>query len=180
MPDIRYLLRHGDPTSTGGYLIAIRSDFLHHGVAIGIEGDAATCPACKSSGPVLNNCKPNYGYNGTQVLVSGARVCCKCAQSPVVINTQTDSSVEVERCSRGPMSYASSMPSATDKGAFAIDHNDRYMLLDSESQEPIRKAAYAIRRMNGELEFGITDAAGCTHLLASVAKAEDVEVYLEG
>lgn len=97
MRDTRYLLKHGDPTSTGGQLVAIRPDFTHHGVGMAIEGDIATCPACKSSGPVFNDCNPSYDYHGTQVLVSGARVFCKCADRPVVFNTQIDSTVEVQR-----------------------------------------------------------------------------------
>lgn len=95
MPDTRFHLKHGDPTSTGGQLIAIRPDFTHHGVAMAIEGDVATCPACKSSGPVLNDCYPGDDYHGTQVLVTGARVYCKCQEHPIVLNTQRDSSVEI-------------------------------------------------------------------------------------
>jgi hypothetical protein len=58
MPDIRYFLKDRDPTSTGGMLIAVSRSFTHHGVMVGLEGDIATCPACKSSGPVYNDCFP--------------------------------------------------------------------------------------------------------------------------
>lgn len=97
MSETRYFLKNGDPTSTGGQLIAIRPKFIHHGVAMGIEGDIATCPACKSSGPCFNDCTPNCHYHGTRVLVSGARVYCKCSEHPIVFSTQTDSTVVVDR-----------------------------------------------------------------------------------
>lgn len=95
MREIRYFLKHGDPTSTGGALIAIRPDCTHEGVGMGIEGDVATCPACNSSGPAFNDCYPGCDYHGTQQLVNGARVYCQCAEPPRVFNTQSDSSVEI-------------------------------------------------------------------------------------
>lgn len=101
MPDYRYLLKNNDPTSTGGFLMATRHNFTHHGVPVGLEGDVATCPACKSAGPVFNDCHPNWDVDGRQVLVSGARVHCKCPVKPFVYNTQIDSTVEVSRLARG-------------------------------------------------------------------------------
>lgn len=97
MSDVRYILKNGDPTSSGGQLIAVRPTFVHHGVAIGVEGDMATCAGCKSNGPVFNDCYPSWDYHGKQVLVNGAVVHCKCQNHPIVSNTQTSSTVEVNR-----------------------------------------------------------------------------------
>jgi len=63
--DIRYPLLDGDMTSTGGTLIAVcELQDLHHGKQVALEGNIATCPACKSSGLVLNDCFPNYSIAG--------------------------------------------------------------------------------------------------------------------
>ncbi|CAG2130738.1 PAAR domain-containing protein [Cupriavidus numazuensis] len=139
MPDTRYFLKHGDRTSTGGQLIAIRPNFAHHGVAMGIEGDIATCPVCKSSGPVFNDCYPSCDYHGTQVLVNGARVYCKCAEHPTVFNTQRDSTVEVNRSARysPPLSASNSYraePSALQDGEEIIEQY--YELIDASTGEP--------------------------------------------
>lgn len=92
--DIRHLLGEGDRTSTGGYLVAT-SDSTNMGKRLGVEGDYATCPACKSGGPVYNDCDPRWTEMGKSVLVEGARVYCKCAVKPRVIASQFTMSTEV-------------------------------------------------------------------------------------
>lgn len=95
MADIRYALRDGDATTTGGVLIAKGFFFTHHGKTVALEGDTATCPACKAQGRVYNDCTPNFDVMGMRLLVSGARVYCKCAEPPRVIHSQQDFSIEV-------------------------------------------------------------------------------------
>ncbi|WP_369796448.1 PAAR domain-containing protein [Cupriavidus sp. amp6] len=73
MADIRYPLKNGDKTSTVGILIATGRSVLHHGTTVGVEGDYASCPACKSGGEVRNDCYPAFDIEGKQILVSGAR-----------------------------------------------------------------------------------------------------------
>ena len=83
MAQVRYALRDGDGTSTGGILVADSSFlFSHHGKTVALEGATATCPACESHGPVHNDCVPNFVFMGRRLLVSGARVYCKCAEPP--------------------------------------------------------------------------------------------------
>ncbi|MBP0621822.1 PAAR domain-containing protein [Cupriavidus sp. LEh25] len=97
MSDMRYALRNGDKTSTGGKLIATGQSLFHHDRAVGIEGDHATCPACKAGGPVMNDCHPDFDIGGKQILVSGARVYCKCSIHPTVIHSQSSFTVQVNR-----------------------------------------------------------------------------------
>ncbi|MGO4416102.1 PAAR domain-containing protein, partial [Cupriavidus sp. KB_39] len=89
MRDIRYALLNGNATTTGGVLIALNTYTIHHGVNVGVEGDHATCPACKVGGPVYNDCDPRYSLHGKQILVSGARVFCKCKEHPRVLPSQS-------------------------------------------------------------------------------------------
>lgn len=95
MRDIRYALLNGNATTTGGVLIALNTYTIHHGVNVGVEGDHATCPACKVGGPVYNDCDPRYSLHGKQILVSGARVFCKCKEHPRVLPSQSIFSIEV-------------------------------------------------------------------------------------
>ncbi|WP_160474365.1 PAAR domain-containing protein [Cupriavidus sp. SW-Y-13] len=96
MADIRYALKHGDKTTTGGTLLATSSFATHHGTPLALEGDIATCPACNADGKVYNDCQPFCTIMGRSALVSGARVHCKCEQRPLVLHSQTDSTVEVQ------------------------------------------------------------------------------------
>ncbi|WP_454725471.1 MULTISPECIES: M35 family metallo-endopeptidase [Cupriavidus] len=109
MMDIRRVLRNGDRTSNNGTL-AGTSVMTHHGVQLGVEGDMATCPACKSSGVVTNDCQPSFSVMGKDVLVEGARVNCRCADKPVVIASQDDFTIEVNR--GGGMPLPASMAAA--------------------------------------------------------------------
>ncbi|WP_420868294.1 hypothetical protein [Cupriavidus oxalaticus] len=45
---------------------------FHHDAIVGVEGDHATCPACKAGGPVMNDCYPAFEIGGKQVRVSTA------------------------------------------------------------------------------------------------------------
>jgi len=95
MKDIRYALTHGDITSTGGKLHATGETFKIEGKRLGVEGDFATCPACKSGGPVFNVGRPITTLTHEAVLVAGAEVHCRCATRPVVFASQTLMRVEV-------------------------------------------------------------------------------------
>ncbi|MEN7526668.1 PAAR domain-containing protein [Cupriavidus sp. DL-D2] len=117
MRDIRYPLLDGDMTSTGGILIAVcELPDLHHGKQVAVEGNIATCPACKSSGPVFNDCFPDYSIDGTQILVSGARVHCGCATLPLVIQSQNDFTVEVNWRARYGIAAVEATPAPSDGG----------------------------------------------------------------
>lgn len=113
--DIRQLLDEGSRTSTGGWLIAT-SDSTNMGKRLGVEGDHATCPACKVGGPVYNDCDPRWTDNGKAVLVEGARVFCKCTEKPRVFASQFTMSTEVQSGKvSGAGSSFSEMPGAYNK-----------------------------------------------------------------
>jgi len=101
MHDMREALKHGDKTGTGGVLMSTVIGFTHHGVAVAAEGDHATCPACKVGGPVMNDAYPHFTLmDGRQILVRGARVMCQCTDKPLVIPSQRDFIIQVNRAGR--------------------------------------------------------------------------------
>lgn len=102
MMDIRCALRNGDRTSNNGVLIGT-GEMTQDGVQVGVEGDFATCPVCKSGGTVTNDCYPAFSLMDKQVLVEGARVNCKCAVKPFVIASQNTFTIQVTHGGRTPM-----------------------------------------------------------------------------
>lgn len=184
MPDIRYALKDNDKTTTGGVLISTTQGMTHHGTPVGVEGDFATCPACKQGGPVFNDCNPKFGVLGKQILVSGARVYCKCERKPLVIHSQSDFIIEVSwsaNQSRASDSLGQSLVAATSTRdrRREPEYADRYVFIDERSGKSIANTAYAIKRASGAIEHGTTDSAGRTHLLSATAEAETVVIYLE-
>lgn len=167
MPDIRYALKNGDKTTTGGILIASAGMMTHHGQPVAVEGDIATCPACKRSGKVFNDCRPNFDLMGKQLLVSGARVYCGCARQPLVIPSQSDFSLEVSAGS-APAAGASKPAGA----AADINEEDRpgsnppsaaydeAIRCIDEDGAPIPGVPYFISDQQGNSWQGVTDEAG--------------------
>ncbi|SFC42125.1 PAAR motif-containing protein [Cupriavidus sp. OV038] len=94
--DERYLLGDGDRTGTQGILTA-SSNSTNMGKRIAVEGDFATCPACKVGGPVYNDCDPHWTDMGKSVLVDGAIVFCQCKEKPRIFASQFTMSTEVNR-----------------------------------------------------------------------------------
>ncbi|SCU75065.1 conserved hypothetical protein [Cupriavidus necator] len=119
MPDRRYALLEGDKTSTGGVLICTASHMNHHGKFVAVEGSTATCPKCKEGGPVFNDCKPNFTLMGETILVTGARVYCRCSPKPFVIESQHTFTIEVNRSGGSlalqPTAYQNETPEASNK-----------------------------------------------------------------
>lgn len=185
MTDVRFALRHGDHTSTGGQLIATGQG-KHRGIPLAVEGDLATCPACKSVGQVVNDCYPAFALGGKQVLVEGARVYCRCANPPTCFASQGNFTITVNR-SAGRHSKTGVTAGANCSGATSsatvLESNpsfdDRFLLCDVAGR-PLPRVAYAIEREDGAFEYGETDSRGHTHLLTSVASSEHVQIYLAG
>lgn len=120
MADMREALKHGDITTTGGKLISSVVGFKHQGVEVGQEGDLATCPACGTIGKVFNDAYPSFTLrSGLQILVRGARVMCQCETRPLVIPSQHNFNIEVNRQGAGasadmPVYYKGSAGNSVD------------------------------------------------------------------
>lgn len=168
MPDIRYALKNGDKTTTGGMLCASGAGMMtHHGQPVGVEGDIAACPACKGTGKVFNDCRPNFDLMGRQLLVSGARVYCGCAKPPLVMPSQSDFTLEV---SAGSAPAADVAEPAAAAAAVAKDagsgsnpppaaHDEQIRCID-EDGAPMPGVPYFISDQQGNSWQGVTDEAG--------------------
>lgn len=177
MSDIRYLLKNGDPTSSGGHLITTRSNFIHCGAPIGVEGDIATCPACNSSGPVFNNCNPHWDIHGKQVLVNGALVYCKCPKHPFVMNTQYDSAVEVQRTETKANKMESHfLTNANHLSGTPTKHDEKILFIDRTTGQPLVDFPYRIIGQDRILAEGHTAADGST---IRVSTDGALELYIE-
>ena len=56
--------------------------------------------------------------------------------------------------------------------------DDKFSLIDKNTGLPLSDTLYTIKRASGALEEGKTDSEGHTHLLASIAKTEPIEIYI--
>jgi hypothetical protein len=68
----------------------------------------------------MNDCYPAFNVHGKQILVSGARVC-KCRKPPLVIHSQTNFTIEVNRSSRGIVNTESASASLASTDSAEIE-----------------------------------------------------------
>jgi type VI secretion system secreted protein VgrG len=55
--------------------------------------------------------------------------------------------------------------------------DDRFRLLDKDTGAPLRNLEYAIVRIDGRVEHGVTDEEGKTHILSQTAHSEGITIY---
>jgi uncharacterized Zn-binding protein involved in type VI secretion len=173
----RYTITLGATTTAGGKVISASSNGSINGTPIALENDLVFCPACKSQGKI--RCvEPRIPElcNGKKVALENDLCLCGCPTPPRLVPNQ---SLRCQQLSglgdvnTSTQSQGDHVPSKNDDRLF----DDRFILVDEDTDVPMRHTEYAIRRANGHLEFGVTDAEGHTHLLTTTAESESVDIY---
>jgi uncharacterized Zn-binding protein involved in type VI secretion len=77
------LVKHGDPTTTGGFVIATLSRMVHHGVQLAVAGDRATCGNCKGTWPIVASGKRMFD-KGRAIVLDRDWVACLCHENRVM------------------------------------------------------------------------------------------------
>lgn len=173
----RYTITLGATTTAGGKVISASSNGSINGAPIALEDDLILCPACKSQGKI--RCvEPRIPelWNGKKVALEDDLCLCGCPAPPRLVPNQSlrcqqlnaHSDVNTSKYAQGDLAARKN-----DDKLF----NDRFILFDEDTDAPMPNTEYAIRRANGHLEFGVTDAEGHTHLLTTTAESESVDIY---
>lgn len=174
----RYTITLGAATTAGGKVIAASSDGSIDGMPIALEGDLVTCPLCQSAGKIL--CvgpRIPETWNGRNVALENDLCICRCPTAPKLLPNQNLRCQVIKDSGRA---LSQPVDAAVARGAPAHLFTDRYVLIDERDGTPLARREYAVVRASGKLEFGTSDADGCTHLLSTTAQAECVEIYAQG
>lgn len=146
-----------------------------------LERDRFQCPACNTTGHIIcvgprNVMNEIHAGQARAVALHGDICCCACEPKPrlnAFSQNMAHHIIADEIATHYVQPELDSVSPDTE-----IKFNDFYQLLD-EDGVPIAHAEYALSINNGEPEYGITDAQGHTHLLASLAEQHNVDIYLE-
>ncbi len=174
----RYTITLGASTTAGGKVISASSHGSINGVKISLEEDVIFCPACKTEGKIvcIGPRIPEM-WKGKNVALENDLCVCGCPNPPRLVPNQS-LRCQVVGETEGDTSEAGTTSSSAETSANSVTmYDERYVLIDDESGEPLAKTEYALRRESGKVEFGTTDAQGHTHLLAAVAQAESIQIY---
>lgn len=180
------IIRLGDSTSHGGKVLEGSPVDICMGKPIAYVGHKVQCFKCKGTFPIVEGAVTTTFY-GKGVALAGMHTAC----GAVLIASQFTDIVEYGggSSSTGNTAKTSSASSSRvvaparkdisppeESGSSKFD--DKFVLLDAETGDPISYTEYAIRRESGDIEFGTTDAEGHTHLLSATANAELIEIFV--
>jgi hypothetical protein len=159
-------IRNGDPTTTGGFVIAFSSTIHDDGRQVALSGDEATC----------GNCKGTYKIYGTGegmtektrcVVVEGDVVLCPCKKNRVVVGSNPGIFLEISsgnanaRSANQPraqlQALGTSSPASNDLSGF-----DELIVLRDEDDHPITNQRFRIKAADGGTHEGTTNDAGET------------------
>lgn len=108
------LVRHGDVTSTRGFVMAFSSTMHDDGKKIALSGDKATCGNCKGAYPIYGTAD-GLSEGGRAAVVHGDKVLCPCGKNRVIANS--DAGCHMQRKSEASFAsgasygYAAAAPS---------------------------------------------------------------------
>lgn len=174
----RYFIRVGDKTTADGIVTQGEDNFKHHGVSVSYHGAAIYCHGCKTVGHICS--VPPYrpfSILGKQVALDNDICICKCSPPPRLIASQNTAFMSFDGEELSKMGFSSN-GMALQKTSEPPAFDDRFQLLDAETGEPLVGFEYAIERANGEVEHGVTDSDGNTHLLSATEHAESINFYI--
>jgi uncharacterized Zn-binding protein involved in type VI secretion len=164
----RYTITLGATTTVGGKIISASGNGSNNGVRIALEDDLIFCPACNSQGKIL--CvEPRIPetWNGKKVALENDLCLCGCPNLPRLVPNQSLRYQTLRDDNEGTSARAQDAMNAVKAES----------MFDDDTGEALPSTEYALRRANGQVEFGTTDDKGHTHLLAAEALAESIEIY---
>lgn len=89
------IVRHGDPTTTGGNVVAYSSTMHDDGKKIALYGDQATCGTCKGLWSVVGTGE-GVSEQGRVVVIDGDHVLCLCGKNRVIAGHDASCFLHVE------------------------------------------------------------------------------------
>lgn len=174
----RHTITLGASTTAGGKVVSASSHGSIKGVIIALEGDLIFCPACKSEGKIV--CvgpRIPDTWNGKNVALENDLCVCGCPSPPRLVPNQSVR-YQVIGKTEADTSQATMASTAVETAISEVTmFDDRYVLIDEETGDPLPKTEYALRRESGKVEFGTTDSQGHTHLLRAAVQAESIQIY---
>ncbi|MCW5118012.1 PAAR domain-containing protein [Burkholderia cenocepacia] len=158
----RRAVRNGDPTTTGGVVIAVTSTMFNHGKQVAVDGDKATCGNCDGAFPIVGGAQ-RMTHRGRCVALEGDAVLCPCGQNRLIAGSGSTIFYGGSGSGNAANPFAAGSALATTRDAPAPGvHDEQYVLRDSDSGQPLANVRYRILLSSGKVFTGATDATGHT------------------
>jgi uncharacterized Zn-binding protein involved in type VI secretion len=141
----RALVRNGDPTTTGGVVIATTNNRCDGGKSIALHGEHATCGKCKGTFSIVGTCT-QATWEGRVSVFDGDLVLCPCGQNRVIAGPDAGCFVE---SSHSPAVAAHAFAADPDEFAqwpgYADDELEHYFeMVDAVAGAPVEGMTYTL------------------------------------
>ena len=154
----RGVIRINDRTDHGGKVVGASSGTIVMGQPAALEGDMTFCPRCKGTFAIKTDRQGakhegrHYAYHG-DVAECGARLLSS-------LSPPTDA---------GMAQASGTMPTSVPSMATVPDpvsqYTDRFLLIDSDTREPLVRCSYEVKHEFDSAGAGKTDPDGVTEML---------------
>lgn len=155
----RNYLKVGDKSSAGGTVVDGVPQTTHHGTELTFLGAQVVCPACKSTGRIVQK-GPRWPGTmmGKEPALEGDICVCKCDPPPVMISSQNTMYESFDSHALASMGYGPAGNYLADVPA--SEHWIRFAIKDAGSCEGLRCRAHFA---DGSVEEGVFDSANKVH-----------------
>lgn len=159
----RRAVRNGDPTTTGGVVIAVTSTMFNHGKQVALDGDKATCGNCEGAFPIVGGAHRMI-HHGRCVALEGDAILCPCGKNRLIAGS--DSTIfyggDSDRDTAKPFA-ARSAYAPTRLAPGSRIHDDQFVIRDVRTKQLLSNVRYWIKDRSGNvLASGVSDRHGCT------------------
>jgi uncharacterized Zn-binding protein involved in type VI secretion len=168
-------IRHGDPTTTRGVVIAYSSHMNDKGRKIALSGDEATCGNCKGAYKIYGT-GTKMTEKSRSVVLEGDIVLCPCNKNRVIAGSDPGVFVHMEEDSAGADPVQRNDSSASDPTASEQrDYTKWFLVRDRETGKPLAGRDF-VARVGGVKQTGKTDSLGYAKISADREQAIDLHI----
>jgi len=168
-------VRHGDPTTTSGVVIAVSSTMHDNGRMVALNGDEATCGNCKGTYKIFGTGK-GMSENSRDVVVEGDLVLCPCNKNRVIVGDNPGIFLDIDQGLTATEAIQQNVRSAS--GPVASKQSDYakwFLVRDRETGKPLAGRDF-VARVGGIKQTGTTDSLGYAKISTDREQAIDLHI----
>ncbi|WP_409259141.1 PAAR domain-containing protein [Paraburkholderia sp. WSM4177] len=168
----RAAVRHGDSTTTRGFVMAFSSSISDNGKKIALSGDEATCGNCKGTFKLFGTGK-GMSEKGRHVVLDGDRVLCPCGKNRVIVGSNPRVFIETDDGLAHSQVSAALAAATSSRTTLVYDEQVRASVVGAV----LLGYPYYIETADERIQFGRLDTSGQLPRISSGAIAAEYAVY---
>jgi hypothetical protein len=168
-------VRHGDPTTTSGLVIACSSTIHDNGRKVALSGDEATCGNCKGAFKIFGTGK-GMSENSRDVVIDGDLVLCPCNKNRVIVGDNPGIFLTIDQGLTTTDAIEQNVRSASSRASSEQhDYTKWFLVRDRETGKPLAGRDF-VARVGGVKQTGTTDSNGYVKITADREQAIDLHI----